>query len=462
MCVVLLLSACGSLRGPESVAGPMAADATNRSAAHTEPAADDLDNDAYVATPTGEIDTLLTVDALPAKPDLLQRMRAGFRLPEVDSKHHQQYLRWSLEHPSYLKNLFDRGAPYLHYIVEQVERRGMPLEIALLPAVESAFKPNAVSRSRAAGIWQFMPATGRHFGLRQDWWYDGRRDIVSSTNAALDYLTLLHERFNGDWFLALAAYNAGQGNLAKAIKRNKRAGKATDYQSLRLRQETRRYVPKLLALRDIVADPQRYQIELPEISDVPHFEVVQLQGQVDIQKIAADAGLDVDEVRHLNAGFLRWATSPQGPHRLLIPLSHVEQFRDQSAATGTVTYQHHPVAPGDTLSQIARRYGVSVGAIKSTNNMRNSRIRAGKSLLIPVAAANSGADTAVAIESNSNNSSLPTNSSAKLIHRVRSGDTLWSIARQYQVKVQQLLSWNSLKINQVLSLDQPVTVFTAR
>ena len=417
--------------------------------------------------------------------NVLDRIRAGFRFPHLDSKYIKEYENWNATHPRYLKDLFARAEPFLPYIVGEIEKRGIPMEIALLPAIESAYKPNAVSRSKAAGLWQFIPSTGRSFGLTQDWWYDGRRDVILSTQASLDYLTQLNKRFNGDWFITLAAYNAGQGNIARAIKKNRRAGKSTDYSSLSLRSETRRYVPKIIALKNIINNPHAFNVRLPVIHNSPKFEVLPLKGQIDLNKFAEETGYDSKTLNHLNAGFLRWATSPNGPHRLLLPINDqvkLQKARIAAQKTIKLDYQRHQIARGDTLSTIARRYGVSVRELKSTNKLSSSRIRAGKTLLIPY----NGERVAAATSKNNINTSnsvankpvasftpsgvavaTPVSSTSfvaapidnKVVHQVRKGDTLWGIARQYKVKIEQLLQWNQLSRNQTLRLNQSLVLF---
>jgi len=381
--------------------------------------------------------------------DLFDRMRAGFKFPALESQHVSQYERWDTEHPTYLNNLFLRATPFLYHIVEELEKRDMPMEIALLPAIESAYKPEAVSRSNAGGLWQFIPSTGKYFGLHNDWWYDGRRDALASTTAALDYLMQLNKMFDGDWFLTLAAYNAGPGTVMRAIKKNKANGRSTNYSNLRLRSETKRYVPKLIALKNIIQNPSRFNIVLPTIASQPYFEVVSLPGQIDLKKFAADTQLDLSMLRHLNAGFKRWATSPDGPHRLLIPIGNGELVAKAQAAVKQapqISFRNHPINQGDTLSSIANRYGVSIAALKKTNNLRGSQIRAGRNLLIPV----SGSVTNTNHSSNTN----------KLVHKVQRGDTLWSIARRYKVQLQELLSWNNISSDQILRLNQSLTVMT--
>ena len=450
--LLVFLSACSSHKKVTKIETPPDANTKQQHEAEAN-VSDDLTLQTS-ALPSGEP----TPEVSPTKADVLARIRQGFEFPELKSKHTTQYEKWAAGHHSYLDNLFARGTPFLHYIVEEIEKRGLPMELALLPAVESAYKPTALSRSNAGGLWQFIPSTGRSFGLRQDWWYDGRNDPIESTQAALDYLTQLHKLFDGDWFLALAAYNAGQGTVSRAIKANKAKRRPTSYQDLALRLETQRYIPKLVALKNIIQNPQKFKVELPIIESEPYFKTIQLNGQIDLNKFARDSGIDITELRTLNAGFKRWATSPDGPHRLLIPVSNNNDTRLSKALLAAkhapkINFENHTIARGDSLSSIAKRYGVSVSALKKNNNLRNSNIRAGKNLLIPIES-NSRSTTASANSTAKN--SLKQNKSA--VHRVKKGDTLWSIARQYKVQVANLLNWNNLSKNQVLQPNQALLI----
>ena len=390
------------------------------------------------------------------EPDLLTRIRRGFRFPPLNAAEISRYEQWSSEHPTYLRNLFTRAEPFLHHIVEEIEKRGLPMELALLPAIESAYKPNAVSRSKAEGLWQFIPSTGKAYKLHQNWWYDGRRDLLASTDAALTYLTELNKRFEGDWFLTLAAYNAGQGTVSRAITANKRKHRPTGYQDIKLRTETRRYVPKLIALKNIIANPERYGVSLPNMTDRAHFARVKLPAgtQIDLKQFAHKSGIELDQLRHLNAGFLRWATPPSGPNQILVPLSHfgrAHQSIDELAKLPALNLHHHKIQQGETLSQIARKYSVDLAALKTSNRLKNNKIRAGRSLVIPIAG------QAVARQSKQTTKKDNKN---KVVHRVQRGETLWSIARRYQVQVKQLLAWNQIRPDQILSLNQALKVFS--
>ena len=401
-----------------------------------------------------------SIEPITTSGDLLDRIRSGFSLPGLKSKYVRDYEKWNASHPTYLNDLFKRSEPFLYHIVEEVEKRGLPMEIALFPAIESAFKPNAISRSKAAGLWQFIPSTGQGFGLRQDWWYDERRDTLSATQAALDYLEQLYDIFDGDWFLAIAAYNAGQGTVLKAIKANKRKRKKTDFQSLKLRSETRRYVPKLIALRNVVENPARFEVSLPSIANAPYFDVITLPGQVDLKQFSQSINYDHNSLKRLNAGFLRWATSPDGPHRIIVPLAYSQASKQSSVISNDserIRYHQHIIEPGDTLSDIAQRYGVSVNAIKQTNNLNSHLLRLGSVLLIPISH-----DEALIANSKPSSKSQIVDPSKQneVIHYVKRGDTLWSISRSYQVGLQELLRWNNLSVDQTLSLNQALTIFT--
>ena len=384
--------------------------------------------------------------------DVFERMRRGFRLPPLQSKHVTEYELWDAEHPTYLSNLFIRATPFLHHIVDELDKRGMPMELALLPAVESAYKPEAVSRSKAGVLWQVIPSTGRQFGLRQDWWYDGRRDALASTDAALDYLEQLNKMFDGDWFLTLAAYNAGPGTVMREIKRNKSNQRTVNYSNLRLRSETTRYVPKLIALKNIIQNPQKFNVALPKISSQPYFEIIDLPGQIDLNKFAKDAEIDLDLLRHLNAGFKRWATSPDGPHRLLVPIGKGEMVahaRKMIKQISSISYKNHPIVQGDTLSGIASRYGISLTSLRAANNLSGNNIRAGRNLRVPV----SGSTAMLASAATSSDSQK-----TQITHTVKRGDTLWSIARRYKVKLQELLALNNISDDHVLRLNQSLLI----
>ncbi|HEC12780.1 MAG TPA: LysM peptidoglycan-binding domain-containing protein [Acidiferrobacteraceae bacterium] len=395
--------------------------------------------------------------------DLWDRVRAGFALEPIDSKTVRRYEKWYADRPDYMENMTRRARRYLYHIVTQVEARGIPTEIALLPAIESAFKPMAYSRARASGLWQFIPSTGRNYGLKQNWWYDGRRDVLAATDAALDYLEKLHKQFNGDWHLALAAYNAGERRIERNLAYNARKGRGTDYQSLRsLKRETRHYVPKLIAVVNIIRDPQAFGLELEPIPNKPYFETVDVGSQIDLGVVADLSGIGIRELHVLNPAFRRWATDPQGPHRILIPVGKkrvVEQGIAALPASKRMQYTRHVVRRGDTVGGIAHRYGLSAGAIRSTNKFRGNLIRAGQNLLIPLSSrALAKAKRAKPRRVVSAKKYRNTRGKVHLVHQVRRGETLYAIAKKYNVYVYQLAQWNKLDVDGILNLGQKIKV----
>jgi membrane-bound lytic murein transglycosylase D len=388
--------------------------------------------------------------------DLWDRLRAGYALPSYDNARVRAELGWYVDHPSYLARSIERARPYLRFIVEELETRHMPLEIALLPIVESAYQPFAYSQGRAAGLWQFIPATASLYGLRRNWWYDGRRDVIASTRAALDYLQYLDNYFNGDWLLALAAYNSGEGAVQRAIDVNAAQGKPTDFWSLKLTRETRAYVPKLLALSELFAHPQSYGIELEPIPDEPAIAQVDVGAQIDIVKAAQLADMSLDEFYHLNPAFNRWATDPDGPYHLVLPVDKVEDFSAKLSTldpSERVSWTRHEVRPGETLGQIAKRYGVTVNILKQVNKLNGHSIHAGENLVVPSPSKPGAGESPI----DHRTSAGP----ARVEHVVRNGDTLWSIARGHGVEVSKLAEWNTLSPDEILRPGQRLVIWEA-
>lgn len=391
--------------------------------------------------------------------DLLQRIKNGFAFDPaqeltLNAEHVRFYENWNATHPTFLNNLFLHARPFLFYIVEEIDRRGLPMELALLPAVESAYRARAVSKSKAAGLWQFIPSTGRFFKLEQSWWYDARLDVVLATNAAFDYLEELNKQFEGDWFLALAAYNGGRGTLTKAINRNKRKGLPANYAALRLRSETARYVPKMIALKNIINDPQRFNVVLPTITNTQYFSVIPIERQLDLNKFASELGVDFNEFRTLNAGFKRWASPPQGSYRIIVPSAKAEKAYSLIAnqpSNRVITNSRHTVVKGESLYSISKKYGTTVNAIKHSNRLKGAYLSIGQQLLIPVGDANttSQAPSSRQLTANEPNSTQ---------HRVAQGETLWSIAQRYQVSINNLRSWNNLLPTDALQINQLLTI----
>lgn len=379
--------------------------------------------------------------------DLWQRLRDGFALDhDIDQARLDQQVAWYASHPSYIARVMERGSRYFHYIVSETERRGLPTELALLPIVESAFDPFAYSHGRAAGLWQFIPTTGKYFGLTQSWWHDDRRDLIAATDAALTYLERLSKRFDGDYTLALAAYNSGGGTVSSAIRRNSNDDKPTDFWSLDLPKETRHYVPKLLALAKIFADPQAYGIELPVLANEPYFAVVETGSQLDLSKAAKLAATDIDEIYLLNPSFNRWATNPTGPHRLLVPVANAEKFRRALKTypiNQRVSWRNYKVRSGDSLSTIAQRFDTTTPVVRKLNKLKDDTIRIGQRLMIPSAARDSET-YALSAAQRLDNKQSERRDGDKVSYHVRPGDTFWDIAREHRVKVRELTAWNSM------------------
>ncbi len=392
--------------------------------------------------------------------DIWARLRKGFTMKPLDSPQVEREIKWFVNNPEYMQRMMDRAKLYLYYIADEVEKRGMPMEIALLPAIESAYKANAYSRARASGLWQFMPRTGRLYGLKANWWYDGRRDVQASTQAALDYLEKLYNDFDGDWHLALAAYNAGEGKIGRMMKYNERKGKPTDYQYLKLKRETQHYVPKLMAMVAIVANPDKYGVKLASIPNEPYFARVETGSQIDLGVVAKLVDMPVDDLHDINPGYTRWATDPNGPHQLLVPAD-----KKDALITGLsnlpeeerVQWLHHSVKRGETLNQISRHYRLNVETLRTANNLRSNLLRNGQDLLIPISARPLKPEV---IRTAYRASSSRAARGEPVIHRVRRGETLSSIARRYNVVAGQLAKWNLMQMDDVLRLGQRLKVWT--
>ncbi len=371
--------------------------------------------------------------------NLWNRIRAGFRLPRMEGPRVARYEQWFANHPQYVDQMLQRANLYLYQIVQDVSKRNMPMEIALLPAIESAYSPDAYSRSAAIGLWQFEPSTGRLWGLKTNWWYSGERDIIASTNAALDFLQSLHNQFHS-WNLALAAYNAGQGTIEAAIAHNQALGLGTHYRDLRLPQQTENYVPKLMAIVNIVRDPAKFGLTLHAIPNSPYFVRVNTGSQIDLSVIARLANMSLKQLYAINPGFTQMATAPNGPHTILVPVATKAALIEglsQLPPQDRMQWARHVVVPGDTLDGIANEYGVSVAAIRSTNHIYSNFIRVGQNLLIPMAGRR-------LVVSRSQAAGQEEARGANAIYRVAPGDTLSGIASQYGVSVEAIRAANHI------------------
>jgi membrane-bound lytic murein transglycosylase D len=318
--------------------------------------------------------------------DLRERIISGYSMPDINSNYTGTHEAWYASRPDYVKRMMGRSQRYLYHIVVEVEKRGMPSEIALLPMVESAFNPKANSSAKAAGIWQFMPATGKNFGLKQDWWVDNRRNVTAATNAALDYLQKLHTMF-GTWDLALAAYNSGEGTVQRAIERNRRKGLPTDYQSLSLPDETKNYVPKLQAIKNIMARPENYGLNIDAIPNKPYFTKVTAPTQIDAKLAASLAEIPFEEFASLNPEYNRPVLMETGDsvHEILLPVSAANTFKENLANYDKplVSWQTYHAKRGERMDKIAQKFGINVAELRDINNMPNGKIKGSQAIMVP-------------------------------------------------------------------------------
>lgn len=389
-----------------------------------------------------------------AADDSWQYLISLFAIPEVNNARIDREIAWFKKHPEYIAKIQTRAEPYLYNIIKEVEAKGLPGEFALLPAVESGFRAHAYSHARAAGLWQFIPSTGRLYGLEQNWWYDGRRDVYASTEAATSYLKKLGGVYDNDWLLALASYNAGMGTVSRAMRRNKRNNKPTNYWVLNLPKETQAYVPRLLALAHVFKHAEKYGISLKTQAHKPAFLAVNINSQLDLNTAAKLSEISLKELFHLNPGFNRAYTPPQGPHRILIPIDNAELFKENLAKLPQherIQWQRHKVKSGENLGSIARRYKTKTSVIREVNHLKNNNIRAGAYLLIP-ASRHKIANNPFLLANNTNPSNKhPT-------YTVRKGDSLWSIARKKNVRSKDIARWNRIGLKTPLQLGQKLVI----
>jgi len=382
---------------------------------------------------------LPTIDRTVPPDDLWERIRRGFAIQDLDNKLVDDKVAYYKAQPEYLQRVFNRSRLYLYHIVDELEKRGMPTEIALLPMVESAFNPMAYSRAHASGLWQFIPGTGKRYDLNQNWWYDGRRDIVDSTAAALEYLTRLYE-MHGDWQLALASYNWGENAVARAIARNKAAGLPTDYAHLKMPAETRHYIPKLQALKNIIRDPKAFGIDLGPLPNTPYFTTYDDVRDIDVQLAAKLAEMPVEEFIALNPGFSRPLIRAANTPRIVLPADKIDVFREnlEKHDKSLVSWKTYHPRKGDTLESIAKKHGLSLAQLKEVNGI-SPRTRSVPSLLVvPSNIADAREVRKLPIMYAP---PIPVRT-RRVYHTVRSGDTMYSISRRYGVAVEDLQRWN--------------------
>lgn len=314
------------------------------------------------------------------------RVKQQFGLPDVDNSRITEQREFFLKYKRHFRKTQEQATPYLHFVLAELEKRNMPSELAFLPIIESGYRPRALSPGKALGIWQIIPGTGKNFGLESSKWYDGRRDVIASTLAALNYLDRLNGQFDKDWLLTLAAYNSGEGTVLRAIKKNQAKGRPTDYWSLELPAETQKYVPKLLAIKQLVKNPERYDIELEPIKDEQQLSIVKVDSAIDLNVVAKLADTSMDLLRKLNPGFSSWFTSPHRPHRLFLPSSQVQIFEERMAALPEhkrIQLKSHKVAKGETLKKLAQRYKTDPDLIKFTNKLKSDKLKPASIILIP-------------------------------------------------------------------------------
>ena len=416
----------------------------------THAASEDDDIPASVANAEAlPADDASSVEELGVPSDVWERIRRGYAMPVLQSKLVDRWVDFYTKDPAYLRRMSERAGQYLYHIVEEIENRGMPTELALLPFVESAFQAEALSRAKAAGLWQFMPATGKAYDLAQNLWRDDRRDILESTRAALDYFEYLHGMF-GDWHLALAAYNWGEGSVQRAIQRAKRRKQPTDYLHLRMPRETANYVPKLEAVKRIISNPSRYGITLPDVGNEPFFVTITKPRDIDIETAAELAGMPLEEFRRLNPSYKLPVIVASHNNVMLLPADKVDFFVDNLASwmdsgqplSQWTTYR---LQQGETLAQVAGRSGMTEDELRKVNGIpKGRRVLANSTLLVRSTGTEDQQDIAAEL-ANAKLQLSPTTTWRRVTYRVRSGDTLSGIARRWRITMKSIVTANRLR-----------------
>lgn len=405
-------------------------------------------------------------------PNVWDVLRKQFKLShEVNRPEVQTQLRWLIAHPSYLNQLA-HSEPYIYHIITEIKRRELPGEIALVPMIESSFDPFAYSGAGAAGLWQLMPGTGTDLGLKRDWWFDARRSIGPSTDAALNYLAYLNKFFDGNWILAFAAYDSGEGTMARIIKNSGQSGRNIQFWSLNVPQETKAYIPRLLALAEVIQNPQRYHVELPDIPHVPYFEEVNIGSQIDLNHAAKLAGISYQDLIKLNPGYNHWATAPYRPYKLLIPADKVEDFSRNLANVpeeDRISWRRHQVSAGDNLSIIARKYHTSINLIKELNQFKSNEVTKGQYVLIPSSKPNAAAQhhtpepakkwVKTAPKPIKKSPVLASPKQYKVIHVVQQHDSFASLEKKYNVSTRQIKAWNKMPVHTPLRRGMALTIW---
>ena len=393
-----------------------------------------------------EIETKVKTDDAPL--DIWERIRVELTLtiPEDQIAATSLYRERLYKNQSAVNRISKSGQRYLYHTLTRAEELGLPVELALLPFVESEFNPYAKSVDGATGIWQFMPATGKEWGLKSNWWYDGKKDVLASTEAALNFLTYLHKKFDGDWLLAMAAYNTGPTRVNRAIRKNKRENKPIRFWDLNLPKETTAYVPKLLVLCELIKNPKAFEVNLPSIANRPYFQRVKIPGQLDLMQAADLAGLKPETIYELNPGFNQWATDPSGPHYLLLPIGVSDRFVTQLESldqNDLVRWDRYKIRRGDNLNRIASRYKIKVSVLMEINSMESDLIYAGKEIMVPRGSAWANKQ-----------------SPREQVYEVKAGDSLWNISKKFKVSIEDVVLWNELDIEKPLQINQEIKIFS--
>lgn len=380
--------------------------------------------------------------------DIWERIRRELtiKIPDDQIAATSIYRERLYKNQSAVNRISKSGQRYLFHTLSRAQELDLPVELALLPFVESEFDPYAKSVDGATGIWQFMPATGKEWGLKSNWWYDGKKDVLASTEAALKFLSYLHQKFDDDWLLAMAAYNTGPTRVNRAIKKNKTQDKGIRFWDLDLPKETTAYVPKLLVLCELINNPKSFEVNLPSIANRPYFQRVKIPGQLDLMQAADLAGLKPETIYELNPGFNQWATDPSGPHYLLLPIGVSDRFITQLESldeNDLVRWDRYKIRRGDSLSRIASRYKIEVAVLKEINGMNDDLIIAGKEIMVPRGSA--WADK---------------QSPREQLYIVLKGDTLWNISRKFKVSIEDLVLWNELNLEKPLQINQEIKIFS--
>lgn len=467
MAALAVLTGCATTSPESPVARPAPieqAPPSQSSSVSSAPAVTPPARAPLIATPSAPIEQSVVSPrvVVPLAPpvDIWERIRRGFAMPDLQNEIVRSQEQWYSARPDYITRMTERSSKYMFHIVEELERRGMPSELALLPFIESAFNPQAVSSAKAAGMWQFIPSTGKHFDLKQNAFRDDRRDVLQSTRAALDYLQKLYGMF-GDWHLALAAYNWGEGSVGRAIRRNQAAGLGTSYTDLNMPNETRNYVPKLQAVKNIVADPARFSARLPLIENHPYFQTVDITRDIDVQLAARLAEVRVEDFRSLNPSANKPLIMAAGTPSILLPWDNAQVFSKNLAAhngqlaSWTVWSAPSTLKPADA----AQRVGMTEAEFRSVNNIPGGMlIKAGSTLLIP-RSAKVESDVPEKVADNGQINLAPDIVLRKTAVKARQGETVASLARRYKLSAAQVAQWNDTSASAALKAGQSVVLY---